>query len=85
MIPKELGECPGVKDPHLLAAFFEHVATSESAFIPMVAWRLWEHMQASESKALWLLDLQERVCIQDSLHGFPEPPTWPESREEGPE
>ena len=84
-IPKELGESPGIKDPHLLAAFFEHVATSESTFIPRVGRRLWEQMHASENKALWLLNLQIRVCIQDSLHGFPEPPTWPESREGGPE
>ena len=84
-IPKELGECKEVKDPHLLAAFFEHVASSESVLIPMVNRNLWESMHASKNKALWLLDLQMKVCIQDSLHGFPEPPTWPQSRKGGSE
>jgi hypothetical protein len=84
-IPKELGECKEVKDPHLLAAFFEHVASSESTLIPMVNRRLWESMHSSENKALWLLDLQMKVCIQDSLRGFPEPPTWPQSQEGGSE
>jgi hypothetical protein len=84
-IPKELSEDPEVKDPHLLVAFFEHVASSESMLVPVVNKKLWASLCSSEIKALWIYDLQMKVCIQDSLHGFPEPPTWPQSREGGEE
>jgi hypothetical protein len=73
-IPKELREDKDIKNPQNLEAFFEHVASSDSMLVPLVDKKLWVSMHSSENKALWLFDLQMKVCIQDSFHSFPKPP-----------
>ena len=72
---------PLIKDPHLLAAFFEFCNGIGSTEVPRIKKNLFDCYAASDHRWKLIYDLQVTVCLLDSRHGFPDPQTWRESQE----